>query len=31
MVQWLGLLIAIVAYNDEKSHREWQRKQTEDK
>lgn len=31
MVQWLGLLIAIVAYNDEKFHREWQRKQVEDK
>lgn len=27
MVQWLGLLIAIVAFQDEKAHREWQRKQ----
>lgn len=26
MVQWLGLLIAIVALNDEMKHREWQRK-----
>lgn len=29
MVQWIGLLLAIVAYNDEKNHREWQRKQGE--
>lgn len=25
MVQWIGLLLALVAYNDEKKHREWQR------
>lgn len=25
MVQWLGLILAIVAYHDEKKHREWQR------
>lgn len=29
MVQWIGLLLAIVAYNDEKKHREWQRNQGE--
>lgn len=29
MVQWIGLLLAFVAYNDEKKHREWQRKQGE--
>lgn len=27
IVQWFGLLLAIVAYNDEKKHREWQRQQ----
>lgn len=25
MVQWLGLILAIIAYQDEKKHREWQR------
>lgn len=29
MVQWIGLLLAIVAFNDERKHREWQRKQGE--
>lgn len=29
MIQWIGLLLAIVAYNDEKKHREWQRSQGE--
>lgn len=29
MVQWIGLLLAFVAYNDEKKYREWQRKQGE--
>lgn len=29
MVQLISLLLAIVAFNDEKKHREWQRKQGE--
>lgn len=29
MVQWIGLLLAIVAFNDEKKHREWQRNKGE--
>lgn len=27
MVQWLGLLLAVLAYQDEKRHRDWQRSQ----
>lgn len=29
MIQLISLLLAIVAFNDEKKHREWQRKQGE--
>lgn len=29
MVQWIGLLLAFVAFHDEKKHREWQRNQGE--
>lgn len=29
MVQWLTLLAAVLVYEDERKHREWQRKQGE--
>lgn len=29
MVQWFALLVAVLVYEDERKHREWQRKQGE--
>lgn len=30
MLQWMGLILAIVAYQDERKHREWQRAQSKE-